>query len=284
MAEPINTPDLINTVLLIAGPGSIRNPASAEPTNRLADALSEKNIFADVLPAFVKQTPKLADVLAEVLEHDMATDIVIVPNMTCLGYITAEVIPRDAKLSGPLTELKAKDGTIRRIHLTDPVGTDGRMTDAILSQIESLIKQTGIKPDETGVLLIGHGSEKSRESFNQTEALSKAVLDANIAGETATAFLEEAPAISGWATRMKADTVIAVPFLIAAGLHGAYDIPTELGIDGTAEALSRLGQDGHAGPFSVNGKTLWYLRPIGEQPIIADIIIDRVRDALKNLD
>ena len=273
--------NLKNAVLVIAGHGSSRNPASAGPTYRLAETLSGKNIFRRVVPAFVKQEPKLADVLAGVLNDGDVDDVVIVPNMTCRGYITTDVIPRDADLSGPLTERKSPDGHPQRIHLTDPIGTDPRMTRAILSEIEALMKGNGLGAAETGILLIGHGSEKSRESSNQTAALADAVLDAGIAGETATAFLEEPPAIPGAAQRMQAEKVIAVPFLIAPGLHGADDIPAELGIQNAKDALSNLHTDGAAGPFTTDGKALWYLRPIGESPVIADIVIDRARDVLK---
>ena len=278
MAKGKITSDLEHVVLVIAGHGSSRNPQSAEATSELTASLATSGVFKNVLSAFVKQEPKLADVLATI----NADTIVIVPNMTCRGYITTTVIPRDGVLSGARTERPKPDGSsTQRLFLTEPIGTDERISEKILSDIRTLMKTNGLTPEETGVLVIGHGSEKSRESFNQTEALARAISTSNIALETATAFLEEAPAIPTWAQRMKADKIIAVPFLIAAGLHGRDDIPSELGIKDTETALKSLNDEGQAGPFTIGDRDLWYLRPIGNASVIADIVIDRAKEALE---
>jgi len=264
-----------NTTLVLAGHGSTRNPDSAIPTYDLADTLAARGLFAEIKAGFVKQEPKLAGVLATCTTET----VVIVPNMACRGYITATVIPRDAGLSGSVTERQnPKTGRAQRIHLTDPIGTDPRVGEAIAANIHAMMKQAGLGMGETALLLIGHGSEKSRESFNETRALADRLPALGLNCERALAFLEEAPEIPGWSARVDAANVIVQPVLIAAGLHGAEDIPAQLGLD--PDGMKTNPETGAAGPYDVDGRKVWYLRAIGEDPVLADIVLDRVSEIL----
>ena len=71
-----------------------------------------------------------------------------------------------------------------------------------------------------------------------------------------------------------------VPFFISDGLHSYEDIPMMLG-EPERLVKSRLaaGQPTWRNPTEKKGKLLWYAPSIGNEPHIADVILERVREA-----
>ena len=71
-----------------------------------------------------------------------------------------------------------------------------------------------------------------------------------------------------------------VPFFISDGLHTQEDIPVLLG-EPEQIVRQRLqnGQPAWQNPCEINGKLVWYSRSVGTDPLVAEVILERVREA-----
>ncbi len=257
--------------LVLVGHGSSINPHSSAPTLARADEIRNRSLFAEVHAAFWKEAPRLS----EILDSIDAPEIFVAPNLACKGYITGEVIPREMGLTGPVTE---RDG--KRIVLCDPVGEHPRVAEAMAERARTIIETEGVAPDDACVLLIGHGTARNKQSSIRTWALADALNALNVAAEAQAAFLENAPLVKNWPEQTRAGAVIAIPFMISNGLHGAEDVPALLGIDPKDPKLAVMARDGTpAGPYDLHGRKLWYCRAIGSEPFVADLILDQVASA-----
>ncbi|MEO5336752.1 MAG: hypothetical protein H7841_07660 [Magnetospirillum sp. WYHS-4] len=252
--------------LVIVGHGSAKAPDSSRPTREHAETLRRLGRFAEVHVAFWKEEPFLKDILARVVSPEVR----IVPNLACKGYITSEVIPREMGLAGPVTE---RDG--KRIVLCDPVGTHPRLAEAVAACLRALAEGEGLAASELCLILVGHGSGRNPESAIQTRAVAERLAATGLAAEVRSAFLEQEPHIRDWARLTAAPAVAVMPFMISNGLHGAEDIPAFLGLDPGSPELRRLAAAGTpAGPYRLPGRRLWYLRAIGHDPAVTEIIAE----------
>ncbi len=261
-----------DAALILVGHGSKLDPGSAQATVDHAEAIRARGLFAEVRVAFWKEPPYLHEILATV----SAPEVYVVPNLACRGYITSEVIPGEMGLTGPVTERLTAAGR-QRIYQCDPVGTHPRMAAAIAARVAALARHVDIAADDLCVLLIGHGNTRDQRSHIQTRAVADALDNIGVAAETRVAFLEQEPRVEDWAGLGTRGCVIAIPFMISNGLHGARDVPQRLGLDADTPEMARMGADGTpAGPYYLRGRALWYCRAIGAEPVVADIIVDQV--------
>ncbi len=76
--------------------------------------------------------------------------------------------------------------------------------------------------------------------------------------------------------------LVVVPFFISDGLHAQEDIPVLLGEPERAvnERLA-AGQPAWRNPTEKNGRLVWYSPAVGSEPRLADVILERVREAAK---
>ncbi len=74
--------------------------------------------------------------------------------------------------------------------------------------------------------------------------------------------------------------IIVVPFFISDGLHVRQDIPVLLG-EIARQVHQRLekGQPTWRNPTERKGKRVWYSASVGTEPLVADIILERVLEA-----
>ena len=260
-----------DAALVVVGHGSALNPLSSRATLDHVEKIRRLGLFAEVRAAFWKEKP----FLGEVLDGVSQPRVFVVPNLACKGYITGEVIPRAMGLTGPVTERRGQ-----RIHLADPVGTHPLIAATIAERAGALIASGGLEASDTCVLLIGHGSARNRQSSIQTQAVADAL---GLAVDTRTAFLEHPPLVQDWPGDIAAANVIAMPFMISNGLHGAEDIPALLGIKPAPGDMERMAADGTpAGPYSIGGRKLWYCRAVGSEPVVADIMVDQAKAAMES--
>jgi sirohydrochlorin cobaltochelatase len=260
MAEP-------GIALVIVGHGSAKVPDSSRPTREHAEILRRSGRFAEVHVAFWKEEPFLKDILSRV----RAPEIRIVPNLACKGYITGQVIPREMGLAGPVTIRNHQ-----RIVLCDPVGSHPGIAETIAAKVRGVARDHGLDAGRICLLLIGHGTSRNPESAIQTQAVADRLAAMGLAAEVRSAFLEQEPHVRDWADITAAPDVLVMPFMISNGLHGAEDIPAFLGLDPREAGLRRLAADGTpAGPYyTLAGRRLWYLRAIGHDPAVTEIIAE----------
>ena len=140
------------------------------------------------------------------------------------------------------------------------------------------IRHTVPVMERTGILLVGHGSKLP---FNKdlVESTGKTIAERHPEYIVKCAFMEiSSPGIRQCLDEFrseKIDVLVIVPLFLAKGVHILKDIPELIGLpEGTKK-----------GTFGMNGKSipLVYAEPIGSAPVLADLMVQNARDALKLL-
>jgi sirohydrochlorin cobaltochelatase len=90
--------------------------------------------------------------------------------------------------------------------------------------------------------------------------------------------MEEAPFVAQWAELTTAPHVVVVPFFIADGLHSYQDIPVLLGMESEPTAAASQNEVFRHNPHDLHGRKLYYSNAIGTEPLLAEVILDQVRD------
>jgi sirohydrochlorin cobaltochelatase len=272
---------LADATLVLLGHGTTQNEDSAAPVYQQARELRRRNIFADVREAFWKQAPQVKAVLAGI----SAPRVFIVPMFISEGYFSEEIIPRELGLSlsaDPASRITHRAS--RAEYYCQPVGTHDSMTSVLLGRAGEVVEQFPFprapKPKDITLFIAGHGtarSEKSRETIERQVELLRAI---NLYAGVHAIFLEETPRIADCYPLAQTKNIVIVPFFISDGLHTREDIPVLLGEPKPiVQQRVQSGQPTWRNPTEKNGKLVWYSSAVGSEPHIADVILERVREA-----
>ncbi|MDD3407825.1 MAG: sirohydrochlorin nickelochelatase [Methanomicrobium sp.] len=129
---------------------------------------------------------------------------------------------------------------------------------------------------KTGFLLVGHGSTKpyNKQLIENTARLISEKENGYI---VRCGFMENStpsiPEILEEFKKEDIESMVVVPLFLARGVHIDVDIPEILGLD----------EGSHRGTFETkNGKVpLVFANPIGENPMLADLMIASAQQAFK---
>jgi len=263
----MNDSDFSQSALVLIGHGSTLNPDSSAPTLDHARAIREKGLFAEVVCGFWKEQPSVAEVLTGVESND----VYVVPNFISEGYFTRTVIPRELRIDGPVTV--REDRTIR---YCEPVGSHPRMTEVILHRARETAP--AIDPSQITLMIVGHGTGLNDNSARAVKDQVAIIRDMNLYAQVEAAYMEEAPLISDWDKIATAENVVVVPFFISDGLHSYQDIPVLLGVESEPGLAASQSEVFRRNPYLLRGKQLFYASAIGTEPLMADVILDQVRN------
>ncbi|MBC8125579.1 MAG: cobalamin biosynthesis protein CbiX [Gloeobacteraceae cyanobacterium ES-bin-144] len=257
-----------NSALLIVGHGSTENPDSSTPYFHHADEIRRRNLFAEVHCCFWKEEPSMREALYLIDSEE----IYIVPDFISEGYFTQDVIPREFQITGPTTTVRGKI-----LHYCLPVGIHPSMTGLILHRAKEVAPK--VNTADTTLIITGHGTGLNQ---NSTKAIRDQVehIIASNAGYAAVldAYMEEQPFIAEWDKLAQTPNVIVVPFFISDGLHSFQDIPVLLGIENEVGPAASQRDAFRQNPHHLRGKSLFYTSAIGTERLLADVILDQVRD------
>jgi sirohydrochlorin cobaltochelatase len=272
----VNGDHFADAALVVLGHGTTQNENSAAPVRQHAAELRRRNLFATVREAFWKQDPQVKTVLAGL----SAPRVFIVPLFISAGYFSAEVIPRELGFAERST-LNPQPSTL---YYCQPVGTHDSMTAVILARAREIVEQFPFprapKPSDITLFVAGHGTEKSDNSRQAIERQVGRIRALNLYGGVQAIFLEESPRIAEGYALARTKNMVVVPFFISDGLHTQEDIPVLLGE--AKEAVARrlaAGQPPWRNPTEKNGRLVWYSAAVGSEPHLADVILERVREA-----
>lgn len=111
--------------------------------------------------AFLTEKPFIKDVLDDMT----AREVYVVPNLACAGFISTTKLPGTLNLTGTVTERVTPHGH-QRVFLTVPVGTAPSLPKIMANRILTAMETMAVDPNETAIILIGHGSQKSRNPLS----------------------------------------------------------------------------------------------------------------------
>jgi sirohydrochlorin cobaltochelatase len=158
------------------------------------------------------------------------------------------------------------------------------MTQVLLARAEEIVKSFPFprapKPGDITLFIAGHGTEKNENSRKVIERQVELLRAMNIYAGVRAIFLEESPRIADCYQLAMTKNLVVVPFFISDGLHTQEDIPVMLG-EARQTVRQRLagGQPIWRNPTEKNGRLVWYSPAIGSEPRMADVILERVREA-----
>jgi sirohydrochlorin cobaltochelatase len=135
-------------------------------------------------------------------------------------------------------------------------------------------------PDQTTLFIAGHGTGNNENSRQAIERQVGLLRGQGLYADVQPCFMEEDPRVTGCARVATTPNVIVVPFFISDGLHSFEDIPVMLGESPqVVQERMRAGVPTWKNPTEVNGKRIWYSSSVGREPGLAEVILQRVREA-----
>jgi sirohydrochlorin cobaltochelatase len=246
-----------DSALVLVGHGSGNYPDAAKPILALAESIRGRKLFAQVTAVFMKQDPPLGAALSQV----SAATIFVVPVFAGRGYYTGTLIPREIGLTGQVTR---RDG--RTVIYTEPAGTHPRLPSLLACRADGVARSCGWEPVKVSLLLIAHGSSRPGGAGETPRAIASALSAMNHFAEVELCFLEQEPFASHWPDMIKGREVVALPLLVAQGMHAGQDIPPLFGLT-----------QGETGPLESHGRQVALATGLGAEPELEEIILDLVR-------
>ncbi|MFC7155042.1 CbiX/SirB N-terminal domain-containing protein [Halomarina halobia] len=269
----------MSQALVIVAHGSHLNPDSSAPTFDHADTVRAAGIFDEVREAFWKEEPSFREVLRTV----EAEEVFVVPLFVSEGYFTEEVIPRELRLEGWDVSRWDSDGTSashaslrasdvdKTVHYCGPVGTHDAMSDVIVRRAQSVTGDPDVGPG-FGLAVVGHGTERNENSAKAIHYHTERIREMDRFDEVAALFMDEEPEVDDVTDYFESDDVVVVPLFVADGFHTQEDIPEDMGITDDF-------REGYDVPAEVDGTRIWYAGAVGTEALMADVIVERARDA-----
>jgi sirohydrochlorin cobaltochelatase len=300
-----------DAAVVLIGHGSSKNDQSGQAVYRQAEELRRRNLFAEVREAFWKQDPKLLEVAASL----KAARVFFVPMFVSEGYFSEGVIPKalDFDLAhcrrrpketltspsgpnSPSLEDKKKHSKLESPDVVSykewlyckPVGTHERISNILFGRAGEVVKQFPFprapKESEITLFIAGHGTEKDENSRKSVERHAELIRALNVYAAVEAVFLEEEPKISRCYEMAKTRNIVVAPFFIGEGMHVQEDIPILLGEpERVVKKRLQEGKSPWRNPTEKKGKLVWYAESVGNDPALAEVIVERVKEADKEV-
>jgi sirohydrochlorin cobaltochelatase len=262
--------------LILLGHGSTQNTDAGAAVRLHAAGLRERRLFAEVREAFWKQEPHVKTVLTAI----SADRIFIVPLFISEGYFSSDVIPRELGFD---SENKLKLGN-SEVFYCRPVGTHRNMSAVLLGRAADIVVRFPFprapRHEDTTLFIAGHGTTRNDNSRAAIEEQVKRIAATGHYAAVHGIFLEEPPRIAECYQLAKTENIVIVPFFISDGMHSRQDIPVLLGEpESRVQQQLAIGRPTWHNPTERKGKLVWYAPAAGTDPRVADIIVERVREA-----
>ena len=238
-----------DTALVLLGHGSSVHPSSSIPCRLHADTIRRMDIFHSVHCGFLKETP----FIEECLDYVDAEKVIILPNFLAEGYYTDKVIPNKLELE--------KQGM--EVTYLKPLGLQSFIQDVIIDLTERAMGDW--KPEETTLMLLGHGSTKSATSKDTLLEHIAALRGKTNFAQISDLWLEEPPFINEWHDVAEKKQVLFIPYLIADGQHGGWDMPEMIGIQRDAYDQYKA--------HDVRGSSLKLTSALGKSAMMVDLML-----------
>jgi sirohydrochlorin cobaltochelatase len=273
----VSATNFSDAALVVVGHGSTRNVESGAPVFQHAASLRGRGLFASVHEAFWKQEPDVKQVLAGL----NAPRIFIAPLFISEGYFSSQVIPRELGFPEGESRLKSRGS---EVFYCQSVGMHPGMTEVLLARAREVVRQFPFprapRTQDTTLFVAGHGTAQHENSRQAVEHQVEQVRARNDYAAVHALFLEEEPRIGDCYRLAQTRHLVVVPLFVSDGMHTREDIPVLLGEpEHVVRQRLAAGQPAWRNPTEKNGKLLWYASAVGTVPELADVILERVREA-----
>jgi sirohydrochlorin cobaltochelatase len=284
--------DFSDAALILIGHGTTLNEESSAPVYQHAAELRKRKVFAAVREAFWKQEPRLTEVLKQ--EMGLAEPAPAIPRRIFLaplfiseGYFSENVVPQALGFQqekGELVRIQRRGPTT--LLYCRPVGTHESMTGVLLARAREVVQRFPFPrapgPKDISLFIAGHGTEQNENSRAAIERQAEIIRGMNLYAGVHSVFLEEEPRIPACYQLAPTKNILLVPFFVSDGLHVREDIPVLLGeAERIVQARLTAGQPTWRNPTEKHGKLVWYSPSVGTEPTIANVILERVREAAR---
>jgi len=271
-----------DATLVIVGHGSTVNNESAAPVHQHVEALRHRKIFAQVEPALWKVEP----FVDTVMKNAATPRVFIVPLLISEGYFSEEAIPEKLgfRQQGQSDFNRVQIRGAQTLYYCRPIGSHESMTNVLLARAKEIVEKFPFprapKTKDTSLFIAGHGTAANDNSRKAIDGQVQLIGAMNLYNDVHAIFIEEDSRIADCYKLAAKRNIIVVPFFISDGMHTVEDIPEMLG-EPKRIIQERLGQSQPTwrNPTEKNGKMVWYTRSIGTEPHIADVILQRVKEA-----
>jgi sirohydrochlorin cobaltochelatase len=307
----VTSSNFSDAALVLLGHDTALNPDSADPVYQHAAELRRRKLFAHVREAFWKQEPQVQQVLAgldgpslvgtrstaspslqpnwdaveRVPTGSAPKRVFIVPLLLSEGHFSEYIIPKALGFAaeGPGFARVQRRGAQTWLYCK-PVGTHESMTGVLLNRAREVVAQFPFprapRPADVTLFLAGHGTGENEHSRKVIEQQAERIRSLNLYAAVHPVFLDEDPRIGECYRLAQTRNIVVVPFFITEGLHVREDIPVLMG---EPERLVRQrlerGQPTWRNPTEKNSRLVWYARSVGTDPLMADVTLERVRQA-----
>lgn len=236
--------------LLIIAHGSTVSAEAHAAAAQHALTLRQSNRFGSIDVCFLTETDTLPALpLGEVY---------LLPFFMSNGYFVRRRIP---ELFGLINGRKVEKDRV--VFQCDALGIDPELSEIIATMGVEACIQGALKPENVNLVLVAHGSEKSKASAEATYFQQRAVEESKLFGDVSCVFLNEVPKLESWLIKNTDDVrpKILVGLFTAEGPHAMKDVPE--GIDRAQRRLTAP-------------QIIHYSGVVGTRPEIVKLIQDSI--------
>lgn len=197
-------------VLIAAHGGRDAGGHSNEVIFALADNVAALLGDVRVGVGFIGGNPAL-DAAIELLA---VPDIIVYPLFMADGYFGSTVLNRLLEGAG-----RMRQGSIT---ILPPLGLDPALADLVVAEAASAVTLQGIPVDQVTLVLLAHGSRRSRSSASAAEQVTTKARAHRLFADVRVSFLDERPSLEKTVSEISGPVVV-VGLFSGEGLHGGND-------------------------------------------------------------
>lgn len=208
--------------IVLAAHGSTATEHCNDPLHEMAANLLKRqgeksanwpNLWIEkITPAFLQGEPQMTRVLESLPEGD----VIVIPVMTSDGYYLRKLPEKFAS---------NQNAGKFKFHLSSVFGMHAIIADEMKSLVAHHLTSLNLKPEETTVVVIGHGTRRNKTSGESTYLLTKTLTNQFPRLNCVTGFLDQDPTATQIAAEIQTPNTIILPFLISRGPHTTEDVP-----------------------------------------------------------
>jgi len=207
----------------------------------------------------------------DVARHS-APRVIVVPLMTSNGYFARRIVPRRIHEANQSRANRPRAS----IFFTPAAGAAPSVISALANRTAQTIKAHTMDPLSTTILVIGHGTDRSKKSARSTYDLTRAISARLARARVRPAFLDQEPRLKHAALAIETPNVIILPYLLGGGHHAAADIIAPLGLPESHSPNSRRA-------IAHDGRRYLFERPLLDEPILREGVVACVNRAHSSL-